>query len=137
MSDSVSDSITRCVYQYTSIGFVFLMIAIYILNMYIDFDYGFFGIMLPVFASVFHSPRGYKFSVDTKLLNIITFSFGLLLLYQFSSNSVQVFSLLAIPLLVLYSGKRGKYNLKYFFYLFYPVHLAVLHIIDMILIHIF
>ena len=33
---------------------------------------------------------------------------------------------LAIPLFNLYSGQRGKYNLKYFFYVFYPVQFLVL-----------
>ena len=31
-----------------------------------------------------------------------------------------------LPLIVLYNGKRGKYRLKYFFYAFYPLHLALL-----------
>jgi hypothetical protein len=44
----------------------------------------------------------------------------------------QIFSLLAIPLLLLYSGKRGTPKLKYFFYLFYPLHLAALEGIYML-----
>lgn len=42
------------------------------------------------------------------------------------SGIIQVHALLSLPLLLLYSGKRGKVNLKYFFYIFYPLHLAVL-----------
>ena len=48
-------------------------------------------------------------------------------------GGTQWYSLLALPLLLLYSGKRGKANLKYFFYIFYPVHLVVLQGIDMLL----
>lgn len=40
---------------------------------------------------------------------------------------------LAMPLLVLYSGKRGTRDLKLFFYLFYPAHLAVLGAVYLIM----
>jgi hypothetical protein len=45
----------------------------------------------------------------------------------------QHYALLSLPFLLCYSGKRGKGNLKYFFYIFYPVHLAVLQGIAMVL----
>ena len=38
-----------------------------------------------------------------------------------------------LPLLLAYSGKRGKWNLKYFFYIFYPVHLVILEGIALLL----
>ena len=41
-------------------------------------------------------------------------------------GTVRLFSLLALPLILLYNGKRGKLRLKYFFYAFYPLHLALL-----------
>ena len=37
--------------------------------------------------------------------------------------------LFALPLLALYNGQRGKWKMKYFFYIFYPAHLAILHLI--------
>ncbi len=40
---------------------------------------------------------------------------------------IQWFGLLALPLLLLYNGKRGKYKMKYFFYIFYPTHLVILY----------
>lgn len=49
------------------------------------------------------------------------------------SNVIQWFSLAAIPLLLLYSGRRGACGLKYFFYVFYPAHLAILGGLSMIL----
>lgn len=42
----------------------------------------------------------------------------------------QWFSLLAIPLLMLYNGQRGKWKLKYLFYIFYPAHLGILYLIS-------
>jgi undecaprenyl-diphosphatase len=42
-------------------------------------------------------------------------------------------SLLALPLLYAYNGKRGKLKLKYFFYIFYPTHLVILEGIVMLM----
>ena len=49
-----------------------------------------------------------------------------LTLLSWDLKGIQVWSLLALPLLMLYSGRRGKWNMKYFFYIFYPAHLAIL-----------
>ena len=51
---------------------------------------------------------------------------GLVLLSLDLGDSIQILSLAALPLLLCYNGRRGKWNLKYFFYIFYPVHLAVI-----------
>ena len=39
----------------------------------------------------------------------------------------QWFGLLSLPLLALYNGQRGKYRMKYLFYIYYPLHLALLY----------
>ena len=44
------------------------------------------------------------------------------------SSLVQPFAFLAVPLISLYNGKPGM-KMKYFFYAFYPVHLAILGLI--------
>ncbi len=55
--------------------------------------------------------------------------------YLYHANNVysfalQLCTLLAIPLLYLYNGERGKKS-KYGFYIFYPLHLLILGIIRM------
>ena len=45
----------------------------------------------------------------------------------------QWFALLAIPLLALYNGQRGKWRMKWLFYFYYPAHLAALWLLAMIL----
>ena len=49
-------------------------------------------------------------------------------------GDIQYYSLFVIPILLLYSGQRGKYKMKYFFYIFYPLHLGILWLIAMLLV---
>lgn len=99
----------------------------YGLTRIITIDYGFWGIMTPVFAALFPG----KVKTGSKLPVLMLFV-GLLFLGA-DLGGIQHYALLAVPLLLLYSGKRGKANLKYFFYIFYPVHLAVLQGIAMLI----
>jgi hypothetical protein len=84
--------------------------------------------MVPLFASVFMGANNKwdRISVHVSMLGI-----GLLLLCM-DSGSTQLWCVMALPLLYLYSGKRGKWNLKYFFYIFYPAHLVLLQGIYML-----
>ncbi|MBQ1272109.1 MAG: DUF2344 domain-containing protein [Clostridia bacterium] len=47
--------------------------------------------------------------------------------------TIQVFNVIALPILALYNGKVGTRKLKYFFYAFYPAHLGVIMLIKMII----
>ena len=53
------------------------------------------------------------------------------LLYLLSLNFEweQLLAFCAIPILFMYNGKRGKTNLKYFFYIAYPAHLVLIFIV--------
>ncbi len=42
--------------------------------------------------------------------------------------------LAAVALIGLYNGKRGEKNMGYFFYIFYPAHILLLHLLDLWLI---
>jgi len=137
-------------------------------------DYGFWGCMLPVFASLtdfrcvrqpksnpvsasetsspiaFESETATADNVQPKLNltnkqtdfiekldrlfpQLICFTVGLICLCLFSSSILpKAYSFFALIPLLLYSGKRGKWKLKYFFYLFYPLHLVLLEVIYVI-----
>lgn len=113
--------------------FLAAVAAAYLLQDYIWVDYGFWGIMTPVLASVFQFRRGSRFALlDRHVVHVGMLSIGLLML-AYSLGDIQIYALLAVPVLLLYSGKRGKWKLKYFFYLFYPLHLALLQIIAWLL----
>ncbi|MBQ8835331.1 MAG: hypothetical protein IJ001_10500 [Oscillospiraceae bacterium] len=97
--------------------------GVWMLNRLFTIDYGFWGCMVPVWVSLLHRTKCDKLPGTVAMLGI-----GLLLLAMDSSR-VQFYSLLALPLLMLYSGQRGKWRMKSFFYIFYPAHLVLLQAI--------
>ena len=108
-----------------------------ILDRLVDLDYGLSGALLPLFPAIFTAPKSestpaiFK-KADSKLIRVAATSIGILAL-SINSGGIQFFSLLSIPLLLLYSEKRGKLKLKYFFYVFYPMHLVILYAIRILI----
>lgn len=113
---------------------VFLLgtLAVYLLNTRYRVDYGFWGCMAPVFASVFknikNAPSMLK-KLDSIGMQVLMLAIALLIL-ALTTYDIQLYSFLALPILFAYSGARGKLKMKRFFYIFYPSHLLILHIIS-------
>ena len=102
-----------------SVLFAVAFAAVYGLTRLMSIDYGFWGVMTPVLVSLAHIRKWPRWA------EMLLLGAGLLFLAA-ELGGIQHYALLSVPLLMLYSGKRGKVNMKYFFYIFYPVHLAVL-----------
>ena len=113
-----------------------LAIAIF-MDMKVDLDYGLSGALVPVFPAIFTTPKvedppKYFKWLDTSIPRVCVTALGVLAL-SVDQGDIQYFGLCVIPILLLYSGQRGKYKMKYFFYIFYPLHLGLLWLIGMLL----
>lgn len=113
---------------FSLLAFILAVAAAFCICEVLDVDYGFLGVMTPVITSLFMMPKDapdeYK-RFDELPMHVLTCGIALLLLSGMGKG-IQAYSLLALPLLLSYSGERGRLRLKYFFYLFYPLHLALL-----------
>lgn len=87
-----------------------------------DIDYNIIGIFIPVVC----------YFAKSRKLKIIVFALSLIALSIFYGG-IQWFCLLAIPLIGMYNYKKGKFDLKNLFYIYYPLHLAVIFILEIML----
>lgn len=84
-------------------------------------DYGLWGVLLPVLV----------YSGNTRQQKALWLTAGLLLL-AVTYRGIQWWALAAVPLLMLYSGQRGKYHIGTLFYIYYPLHLVVIYGISLL-----
>ncbi len=122
---------------YILIGFLGI-VAVILLTRVVRVDYGFFGCLLPVFASLFDfrridAPMNVK-AIDRLMFRQFAFTAGVLVLAA-HYGGIQYFALLSLPLIYLYSEERGKRPMKYFFYIAYPLHIAIIYGLKMLLVY--
>lgn len=87
-----------------------------------EVDYGLCGVLLPA-AVYFERRRVGKLIMTALLLTLLALEWG----------GAQWFGLLALIPLACYNGQRGKYKMKNLFYIYYPAHLVVIWLLDMLL----
>ncbi|PLS19639.1 hypothetical protein CVD28_04265 [Bacillus sp. M6-12] len=100
---------------------IFTIVAI---PYFIDVDYGLFGIALP---AIFYLTRNKK--IVSALLGLI----AVLVYIYFHPVFIEVYSIIGILLALYFPTSKIKVKMgKYFFYWFYPAHLALLFVCKMI-----
>ena len=102
-------------------------------------DYGFWGVLIPVFTALpdykaGETPACFR-AVSSLPVKLICCAMGMLLLClsRGLTTNIQTYCLLALIPLALYNGAPGVKRLKYGFYLFYPLHLVVIFLVEMLL----
>lgn len=97
--------------KYRFISSLLVIGAFYLLNDFIKGDYGGFGILFTVVV--------YLFKNNPLSQAIMMFALGM---EHFTAA-------LSGPIVYFYNGKKGKQINKYFFYIFYPLHLFIFYLI--------
>lgn len=93
-------------------------------------DYSTLGIIMVVVFYFAKSPLRLILAIGIIVLMVLKNIF----LNEFAFEHIyQIFAILAIVLLFFYNNKKGKLNLKYAFYVFYPAHLFVIWILSLII----
>lgn len=105
---------------------IFIIMVSSIVAEYTNMDYGYWGVLL---VFVFYLCRNSKIAtaigfIGMLLLNYLPYMIKYLFYYKYLLLFIGTLCAL-IPIL-LYNGKQGK-KIKYFLYIFYPVHLLLLY----------
>ena len=87
-----------------------------------EVDYGIIGVLIPVAVYLCKEKEHQLWMLTAGLCAL-----------AYCSIQIQGLALLAVPLLLLYNGSRGKRNLKWFFYLYYPLHLVAIYLAGLVL----
>ena len=94
----------------------FLVFLFCLLALVFSCDYTIYGILLIYFFYLF---RNHIWFYSLILIGLSSLTFIDVVAFN------QIWSLLSFPILYLYNGQKGK-SFKYFFYLYYPLHLLIL-----------
>ena len=101
------------------ITYFLIVIIMGLIGEFLNFSYGMLGIFVISFFYLFK---------DSLLLTVISVTLSTLIF----GESVQYFSLFSLILIWFYNKKLGK-KCKFFFYLYYPLHILILGLIKMLL----
>lgn len=112
------------------------------------------GIENYLYKTVFYSLTYILFALFSIILNVDYQALGISLVFIFylvpnlylsfllyllavtflATNTIQFYSLLSFLFIYLYNDKKGN-NIKYFFYLYYPFHILILKILEILIIY--
>ena len=113
---------------FTFILLISLIMAFDIMTPYVAPSYGYQGVLIPLIVYIVMRFNNHKLYPSYLVLTIL-----LIMMALVRNEYYNFYTLLAVPFLLLYNGTRGKYNLKYLFYVFYPVHILIIYGISLLI----
>lgn len=114
-SESRSDKVKSLLLQIVSAAVIATVAEL------IGCDYGKNGVLFVIVFYIFRENRFYQILLFLVVYILVT------------NEQPTVYTLLSCLIILLYNGTRGKLKLKYSFYAFYPIHIAVLYLITLLL----
>jgi len=114
------------------------------ISMIFHFEYGMMGILLILVFYLFRYDYPKLFLFGFLVMSVgymahVVISHGAvtwinshshnLLMSLLNTDKIQIFGILAFPLIYFYNGEKGRQLPKAFYYLFYPVHLGIIALI--------
>ena len=95
-----------------------------------SYDYGWFGVVI---IFIFHKFKSKKILMNSLFIvtTFINYFYKFLLYLKIEYLWIILFACLSLIPINLYNEKKGK-NIKYFLYIFYPVHLILLYLLNFI-----
>lgn len=106
-----------------------ILLACMICDLFAIIDYSTLGILMVLCFYFFKSPLRHIFAIFLTILMVVKS----VIISGFAFSTIyQIFGIISILLLFLYNNQKGRLNLKYLFYVFYPTHFAVIWVLTLI-----
>jgi len=97
-------------------------------------DYSYIGIPMVLTFYLFKEKTKLNLIAQISIITILSLLLGGQTLFTLGQIKIpdEILSLLALIPIWLYTGKQGLYNqwIKYFYYAFYPAHLAIIYLVS-------
>lgn len=127
-----------CAWEYIKPLYIRLPVILALLYLCSFCDWYFFAPVWVLTFYILHGSRMKQIAGYAITSCVMMGGWALYYVIRFNSwlNLVQLAVLLAVPLLLLYNGRRGPGGkiVNYFFYIYYPLHLLIIYLVKMYLI---
>lgn len=118
-----------------SIWIRFTSILVVFIAEFLHIPYGAYGVLIIMVFGLYRNPLTQLLLVAG--INMLFIDYPLLAYLDLADYAkyvwIQWFSMAAFIFIFFYNGTKGKLRMKWFFYIFYPVHLGIIYFINYLL----